>query len=251
MLSRRAIVGLVVLSLPVVGCASAKSKACHKQMAEAQDIVSAVDGNSLDSVDRSVAAIASAEAVCKANGLSSELSELAAARERLLGHRELLVEREERKRGANLTPEQLTEYLKSGDPNCPKGQAYSHKASGKQIRCAGPWPAEMTRAQATKYYKGRGFRHISGAPEDRLAMEYGAERYVFFYRGAGEQAPYCLVLYPKPDIAWQEAVAKITGTSPEKLKAGGKVVVLGQSLGIFVDEKNSIAKVGDCPEKVL
>jgi hypothetical protein len=180
--------------------------------------------------------------------MADELSGLRAARDRLSSHRTLLVERDERKRGSSLTPEQLESYVKSGDPNCPKGQAYSHKPSGKEIRCTGLRPAEMSRALAEKYFKGKGFRAIQGAPSERLSMESGAERYLFYYRdAAGSAPPYCLVLYPKPGIPWQEAISRLTGTSPEKLKLGGTVTVSGNALAIAVDEKNVVVKLGDCP----
>jgi hypothetical protein len=220
-------------------------------MAQAQVVVSEVDSNSIESVDRAIALIQSAETTCEVLGKTGELSELRAARERFVSHKSLLVEREERKRGAVLTNEQLDRFVKSGDPNCPKGQAYTHKPSGKEIRCVGLRPAEMPFSVAEKYYKSKGFRNISGKPRDVLAMEAGAERYLFFYRDATTQVPpYCMVVYPKPGISWQEAVARLTGTSPDKLKPAGNVTVSGVALTIHVDEGNVIAKLGDCPENL-
>jgi hypothetical protein len=241
----RAVLWLAVVA---AGCSNPQSKACHERMAQAQSFVSGVDGNSLESVERGIALIQSAETTCSAQGMTGEVSELRAARDRLASHRTLLVERDERKRGSNLTPEQLEKYVKSGDPNCPKGQAYSHKASKKEIRCVGLRPAEMTRALAEQYFKGKGFRPVQGKPASMLAMEAGAERYFFFYRdAAGGTPPYCLVLYPKPGIPWQEAVARFTGTTPEKIKLGGSVTVSSVALAIAVDERNVVVKLGDCP----
>jgi hypothetical protein len=218
-------------------------------MAQAQLVVSEVDSNSIESVDRAIALIQSAETTCEALGKAGELSELRAARERFVSHKSLLVEREERKRGAVLTNEQLERFVKSGDPNCPKGQAYTHKPSGKEIRCTGLRPAEMPFVTAEKYFKGKGYRSIPGKPRNVLAMEAGAERYLFLYRDVTAQVPpYCMVIYPKPGIPWQEAVARLTGTSPEKLKLEGTVTVSGVALTIHVDEGNVIAKLGDCPQ---
>ena len=240
---------LYALVVIAAGCSSPKSKACHERMAEAQAVVSAVDSNSLDSVDRSIAAIQSAEATCAANGMAGELTELRAARDRLSSHRVLLVERDERKRSSTLTPEQLDKYVKSGDPNCPKGQGYLHKASGKEIKCTGPRPAEMPRSQAEAYFKAHGFRAMAEATAERMMMEAGGERYVFYYRGENGSAPFCLLIYPKPGIPWQEASSKLTGISPEKFKPGGAVTVSGRLLAIVVDEKNDNARLGECPEK--
>lgn len=243
--ARAALLGAMGLSSLFVGCSSAKSKACHERMAEAQTVVTAVDGNSLESVERSIAAIQSAEATCTAGGLSGELSELRAARERFMSHRVLLVERDERKRARVLSPEQLEKFIKSGDPNCPRGQAYQHKASGKEIRCTGPRPAEMNATLAEAYFKSKGFRAMEGSSKTVLKMEKGSERYIFEY-ASGSEAPTCLRVSPMPGIPWQEAISKLTGTSPEKFKHGSTVNVLGQELLIDVAPNHENVNLGNC-----
>lgn len=245
MMRRAALLGALGLGASLVGCNSTQSKACHERMAEAQAVVTGVDSNSLDSVDRSIAAIQSAEATCTASGLSGELTELSKARERFASHRVLLVERDERKRAKVLSPEQLEKYVKSGDPNCPKGQAYQHKPSGKEIRCTGPRPAEMNATLAEAYFKSKGFRAMAGSSKTVLKMEKGSERYIFEY-AAGSDAPTCLRVSPMPGIPWQEAVSKLTGTSPEKFKHGSTVSVLGQELTIDVAPNHENVNLGNC-----
>jgi hypothetical protein len=57
------------------------------------------------------------------------------------------------------------------------------------------------------------------------------------------------MIYPRPDISWQETVARLTGTSPEKLKPGGTVKTASQTLPLAVEdtEKKVLARLGDCP----
>jgi hypothetical protein len=106
----------------------------------------------------------------------------------------------------------------------------------------------MPRVMAEKYFKGKGLRSIQGKPREVLAMEAGAERYLFFYREtSGNAPPYCLVLYPKPGISWQEAVSRITGVSPDQLKPAGNVTVSGIALPILLDERQTIIRLGACP----
>lgn len=219
-------------------------------MAAAQNVVNAVESNSVESINRSIGAIQSAEAACKRAGRESEVKELTQAKERFEGHRVLLEERNARKQQReSLTPAQLEKLLREGDPNCPKGQGYLNKASNKEIRCTGVQPAEMNWEQAKKYFGARNFRSVATGEANRLTLESGAERYVYHYAENDSTNPArCIVIYPKPGISWQEAVARNTGVPPEKLKDGGTVALAQGKLPLTVDEKNEVARIGDCPK---
>ncbi|HEY5956953.1 MAG TPA: hypothetical protein VIV60_10390 [Polyangiaceae bacterium] len=233
--------------LGAFACSSPDTKECHQQMASAQNIVNGVEGNSLDSVNASIVAIEGAEAACRRAGRSGELKELAQAKDRLTGHRGLLEERAERKKREALTPAQIEKLLHDGDPNCPRGQGYQPKGSTKEIRCIGPQPVEMNWEQAKRYYVTRNFRSIATSDEAVLTMESGAERYVFRFAEKGSNSPaHCITIYPRPGVSWQEAVARNTGVPPEKLKPGTSINVGQAKLLLDVDEKNQIAKLGDC-----
>jgi hypothetical protein len=217
-------------------------------MASAQNVVNAVDGNSLDSVNSSIAAIESAEEPCRRAGRSGELKELGQAKERLTGHRALLEERAERKKREALTPAQIDKLLREGDSTCPRGQGYQPKGTTKEIRCTGPQPVEMGWEQAKKYYASRNFRSVTTAEDSVLTMESGAERYVFRYTEKGSSGPaHCVIVYSRPGISWQEAVARNTGVAPEKLRAGSSISVGQTKWLLTVDEKNQVAHLGDCP----
>jgi hypothetical protein len=240
------IAGLVVST----GCNSPETKECHERMATAQTIVNAVESNSIDSVNRCIGAIQSAEAACKRAGRDSEVKELTQAKERFEGHRVLLEERNERKQQReSISPAQLEKLLRDGDPSCPRGQGYLNKASNKEIRCTGVQPAEMNWSQAKKYFGTHNFRSVMTGEESILTLESGAERYVFHYTEKDSPNPArCIVIYSKPGISWQEAVARNTGVPPERLKDGGTITLAQGRLQLSVDDKNQVARIGDCPK---
>ena len=218
-------------------------------MASAQNAVNAVQSTSVETLNASIGAIQAAEAACLRAGRKSETKELKQARERLLAHLQMLEERNERKRREMLTPAQLETLAREGDPNCPKGQAYRDKATAKEFKCVGPQPVEMNWEQARRYFSTRKFRVVRGADEASLILESGAERYDFLYRQKmSDVPPYCVVIYSKPGVSWQEAVARNTGVPPERLKDGGVVATAQGKLPLRIDEKNQIARLGDCSQ---
>lgn len=232
------------------GCNSPERTLCHDKMLEAQSAVNAVESNSSDSLTRSIQLIELAESACKKAGLDAEVKQLTAARERFAGHRSLVDERDARKKAKeSLTPAELDKLARDGDPNCPKGQAYKNKASGKEIRCTGVQPVEMGWAQAKKYYESRNFHSVVTHEASALTLESGGEKVVFRYREKeSQEPPQCIMLYPRPGMSWQENVARNTGVSPEKLKRGGTVPLAQGQLTFSVDEQTQIAKIGDCPK---
>ncbi len=240
----------VAILIACAACNTVDTKECHGKMAAAQNIVNTVEANSIESVNRSIGAIQSAEAACKRAGREGEVKELSLAKDRFEGHRVLLEERNARKvQRESLSPAQLEKLVRDGDPNCPKGQGYLNKASNKEIRCTGVQPVEMNWEQAKKYFSGRNFRSVMTGEESTLTLESGAERFVFRYAQKDSASPpTCVIIYSKPGISWQEAVARNTGVPPEKLKDGGIVTVGQGRLPLRVDEKNQVARLGDCPK---
>jgi len=218
-------------------------------MAAAQAVVDAVDQESPTSVEESLAALSSAHRVCSGAGLSSEAAQLKTASERFTGHLARLRERDEKRAARdNINPERLKELLRSGDPDCPKGQGYQHKASGKEIRCTGPVLVEMPRAEAERQLSRRGLRPVPTAPAHVLQMELGAERITLHYPpGDASAPPTCVVLHPPPGRSWQEVTAAATGITPDKLKLGRPLTTSRGELALTVDEKNVIVTLGSCP----
>jgi hypothetical protein len=236
-------------ALGLAGCEGKPSKACHQRMAEAQVVVAAVDAESLASVEQCLSAIDAAKRTCASAGLDSETGELSLAEERFRNHRTRLLEREAKRTArASITPERLAELTRNGDPDCPKGQGYVHQASGKEIKCTGLLPVDMPAAQARKYFEKRGLHEMKNAEPGTVSMELGAERVILRYPpGAETSAPSCLIVQPKPGISWQEAVARVTGTPPDRLKQGGSITSSRGPLMLSVDEQNVVARLGDCP----
>lgn len=238
----------LVCSMMFAACNSPQTKLCHEKMAEAQTAVNGVDSNSADSLTRSIQLVALATDACKVAGRDSEVKQLEQARERLAGHRSLVEDRDARKKAKEaLTPQELERLVREGDPSCPRGQAYQSKIGGKQIRCTGLQPIELGWEQARRYFSSRNFRGVPGSDETVLTMESGSEKYVLHYEEKGSATPpKCMVIYPRPGISWQEAVARITGVPPERLRDGSTVSVAQGKLSIKVDQKNEIVRVGDC-----
>lgn len=238
----------VLAALAVSGCKSPEEKACVDQFTSAQNVVMKVQAEDLASVVGSVAAVEEALGTCKAAGRKGEAEELGKAHEQLAAHRDRLLRRAEMMaERTELSPEELATLVKSGDPKCPRGQAYLHRKSGKHITCVGPQPVDMSRARAEEYFKVRRYKLSSGASPSELRVEYGAELVVFAYADPN-QAPRCVTLYPPPDQSWQEATARLTGVAPARLKPNQPIRRPTGSLPFALEESTEkvVARIGDC-----
>lgn len=234
--------------LVTLSCKSPEDKACQTQFESAQNVVMTVRSEDLASVEGSVAAVEQALATCKAAGRSGEAEELGKAHQQLAAHRDRMLRRAEMlEQRTELSPEELRTLAKSGDPKCPRGQAYLHRKSGKHITCVGPQPVDMNLARAEEYFKGRRYKLSPGASPSELRFEYGAELVVFAYADPN-QAPRCVTLYPPPDQSWQEATARLTGVAPARLKPNQPIRRAEGSVPFSVDEtaQKVIARIGDC-----
>jgi hypothetical protein len=236
----------------ISACKSAADRACLDQFASAQAVVMDVDAESLASVDGAVAALDGAIATCEGAGRSGEADELGAAHAKLAAHRDRVLRRDEMRRQRSETPpEQLAELVKSGDPKCPRGQAYLHKKSGQRIRCTGPHPIDMDEARATEYFKGRGYKVTASSAPRELRFEYGAELVVFqFDASAGAAPPRCVLLYPPPDMSWQEATARLTGVAPARLTPGRPITGGAAPRQLLVEDTQEkvLTRIGDCED---
>lgn len=247
----RSVRALTAAALTLAACKTEADQACLSQFASAQGVVLQVEAEDMASVSGSVAAVDTALSTCKEAGRGGEIEELSRAHAQLLAHKDRLVRREEmRRQRTELSPEELERLLTSGDPNCPRGQAYLHGKSGKRIRCTGPQPIDMNAAQAEEYFRGRGYRVSNGASPLELRFERGAELLVFSYaEPARSTPPGCVLLYPSPDMSWQEATARATGVAPARLTPNQRIsTATGQRL-LQVEEspERVIARIGSCP----
>lgn len=217
-------------------------------MAAAQQIVLKVDAKDIDSVEKSLDAVNTAVNACERAGRSQEKAELIKARNQLSSQVDYLKKKASRREQRKLTPEQLASFVKSGDPGCPKGQAYKHRDSGKEIRCAGPQIAELSYKDAKDYFDGRGYK-ITAEPPATLKTEYGAELFVFTYTTVDDpNPPTCVTIYPAPGTSWQEETARATGVPPQRLKAPGTVSLRRGSLPLDVEDSQAkvIIRIGQC-----
>lgn len=241
-------VALVVMALLLPSCKSPEARACVDQFTSAQSVVMKVEAEDLTSVVGSVAAVEEALGTCQAAGRDGEAEELRKAHAQLTAHRDRLLRRAEMMaERSELSPEELATLVKSGDPKCPRGQAYLHRKSGKHINCVGPQPVDMSRARAEEYFKGRRYKLSPGASPSELRVEYGAELVVFAYADPN-QAPRCVTLYPPPDQSWQEATARLTGVTPARLKPNQPIRRPSGALPFALEEsaEKVIARIGDC-----
>lgn len=225
------------------------TKECHRKMGVAQTELDGLEASSLEALGRGLTAVKDAENACRDAGRDEEAKKLAEAAMRLEGQIELVKNRQAERAARKRTPEQLAKLEKEGDPECPKGSAYKHRDSGKEIRCTGMLPIDMGFAQAKKYFTAAGYRFPPQDDPKSLVAEQGSERFVFRYRSPTDTAPaQCVMIYPRTDRSWQEMVSRVTGTSPEKLKPGGTVKAGGRSLALAVEdtEKKVLARLGDC-----
>jgi hypothetical protein len=215
-------------------------------MTEAQEIVKNVDSSEIGSVQKSLGGVEAAQLACEKTGLSREFEELTKAKNQLRGHLDYLQRKANEPSQQKRTPEEIEQLVKTGDPSCPKGQAYKPRGSEKEIRCTGEQPINMSRAEAEKYFTRRGYK-MAKEGEDTLTAEYGAELFIYKFDAKGRPAK-CLVLHPPPGMSWQEAVARVSGVQPRLLEIDGEVATERGKASLHVVEKDSkvVVQIGEC-----
>jgi hypothetical protein len=218
-------------------------------MTSAQDIVKNVDAADMASVQKSLVAVDMALTACEQAGRNTERAELQQAKNELKAHLDSLEKRANRQPVKKRTLEEMAAIVATGDPDCPKGQAYKDKESKKEIKCVGALPVDMSWPKAEAYFKHRGFKVTTTDAPPVLKAEYGAELFVFTFAAPQDaNAAKCLALYPAPEITWQEATSRATGTPPQRLKKDGTVHTDHGDVPVVVDEAENklIVRLGDC-----
>jgi len=218
-------------------------------MGSAQEIVKAVDAKDASSVEKSLVAVDMAVTACQEAKRNTEVAELQQAKNELRAHLDSLERRANRPVAKKRTAEEIAALVTTGDPECPKGQYYKDKDSKKEIKCTGALPVDMSWPKAEAYFKHRGFKVTTTDSPPVLKAEFGAELFVFTFASPKDENPAkCLALYPAPEITWEEATSRATGTPPNKLKKDGTVHSDHGDVPLRVDqgENKLIVKLGDC-----
>jgi hypothetical protein len=218
-------------------------------MASAQATLKEIDSSSLQSVSLSLTAVNAALRACKAAERKSEAAELTKARDQLFAHKRRLEQHVSKKATARLTAAELEQLVNNGDPSCPKGQAYKHGESGKEVRCTGRQPIAMNYAQAKEFYADRGFKTKEIDSPPSLEAEFGSEKYVFYFdRKGSSRPPVCLTIYPRPGMSWHEAVARTTGARLDRMAGKNTVDTPRGTVSLRVVETlhKLIVHLGQC-----
>lgn len=199
------------------------AKQCRERMTSAQAIVSRVDSKSVPSLQQSLSAVSDAHAACEKAELGNEREQLLKAKHEISAQLNLLEQRANRKKSQAPSAEELARLVKTGDPACPKGQAYKPKSSKDEVRCTGPQIADMSAEAVKAYFGARHFKLTSQDDPAQVRAELGSELYVFSYDKPGAATPRCVTAYAAPGLSWQELTARLTGMPPEKLKLDAPV----------------------------
>jgi hypothetical protein len=218
-------------------------------MARAQAIVLKVDAKSAQSVQECLAAVEQAYAACEKAKLGPEREQLLKAKNELRAQLDLLETRARRKKPTARSKEELAQLAKTGDPGCPKGQAYKPRESPREIRCVGPQMVDMSLEALKGYYEDRRFKLTINESPAELRAELGSELYVFTFDRPSDSAARCVTAYAAPGMSWQELTSRLTGISPEKLKLDGAVPVGTRELPLKVENPadNPTVRLGACP----
>lgn len=200
-----------------LGC-NREASLCHERMASAQAVVNQVDAKSAPSLQASLQAVQEAHQVCEKAKLGNEREQLLKAKNEIAAQLELLEARAQRRKLAAPSGEELARLIKSGDPSCPKGQAYKPKDSKQEVRCSGPQIVDMNADALKDYYSDRRYKVSSREAPAEVRAELGSELYVFAFDKPSDPAPRCVTAHAPPGMSWQELVARLTGTAPERLK---------------------------------
>jgi hypothetical protein len=206
----------------IVAC-DPDAKLCHERMTSAQAIVTQLDSKSPTSLQQSLTAVSEAHAACEKAKLGTEREQLLKAKHEISAQLDLLEQRANRRKFQAPSADELARLVKSGDPACPKGQAYKPKGSKDEVRCTGPQIADMAAEAVKAYYSDRHFKVTSQDSPAEVRAAQGSELYVFSYEKPSDPAPRCVTAYAAPGLSWQEVTARLTGVPPEKLKLGAPV----------------------------
>lgn len=225
-----------------------EASSCHERMNGAQSIVARVDGKSATSVQTSLAAVEEAYAACERAKLGPEREQLLKAKNELTAQLELLERRARRKKQVAPSADELARLAKSGDPTCPKGQAYKPRDSPSEIRCTGPQIVEMNAEDLKAYYADRRFKITTREAPAEVHAELGSEKYVFSFDKLADASPRCAVAYSAPGSSWQEVTSRLTGVSPERLKLGTPLKLGARELALKVEHETDkpTIRLGNC-----
>ena len=241
----------LLLSGLLLGCNDAALKKCHTEMELSQKELLSMDKHDLTSVEKTLGGIRRALTTCKEARRRDEVADLEEAERNVTSHVELLKKRAARGARKLPSPEELAKLRKDGDPECPRGHVYSSDASQPEIRCVGPQIAEMTFAQARKYFDMRGYKVTSDGKPPVLRAEYGAQLYEFRFATADDTAKAtCLSVVSPPNVPWKETVARITGVRPEHVEDGKPLPLASGALPFRLEGEGEVrtVRVGGCAD---
>jgi hypothetical protein len=240
------VLGLGAALVGLLGC-DPDAKLCRERMQSAQAVVAQVDGKSIASVEQSLSAVTEAHAACEKAKLGTERELLLKAKNELSAQRELLEQREHRKKQQAPSATELAELVKHGDPNCPKGQAYKPKDSKSEVRCTGPELVDMSLDALKTYFGDRHFKLTTQGDPPTLRAEHGAETFVFTFASGDTTAPRCVTAYAASGVSWQEVAARLSGAAPERLKLDQALKSgSGEQLALKVEHATDQPKVTLC-----
>lgn len=234
--------------LPLFGCNSEATRKCQQQFQSAQVIVqnqSSVPAG----LDASIAAVDVALSACRLAERDKEVEQLQLARSSLAAHLESVKQHPSRPKRAALNPSEISELVKRGDPQCPKGMAYNVEGSDQQVKCTGLVPMLMNWGRARDYYSKLGFHVTTTDGPSTIRAERGSELYILtFDKPDDTQPPRCLKIYPEPNVPWQEAVGRVTGVPLIKLRQGSPVPMPSGNVPLRIDEGKDklIVYLGHC-----
>lgn len=242
-------IGIAAISL--AGC-DPDARACHDKMTSAQATVNQVDSKSIPSLTQSLAAVSDAHAACDKAKLGTEREQLLKAKNEISAQLNLLEQRASRKKFQAPSADELARLIKSGDPACPKGQAYKPKDSKSEVRCIGPQLADMGADGLKQYYGDRRFKVTAQESPAEVRAELGSELYVFAFDKLSDASPRCVTAYAPPGMSWQEVAARLTGAPPEHMKLDAPVKSGRGELALAVEHPTDkpTVRLGQCGQIV-
>lgn len=239
---------VLLVTLLSVSCKSETNRICQQQFQNAQIVVQNLSG-SPEGLDASMAAVNVALGACRAADREREVEQLQLAHNSLIEHAERVKRLVGKPKHPKLSADEISELLKQGDPQCPKGMAYKIEGSDRQVNCTGLQPMRMNWNKAREYYAKLDFRVTTTHSPPTVQAERGSEKYIFTYsRPDDTSPPRCLTIYPIPELPWQEAVGRATGAQLQKLKLGSPVPTPDGNVALRVDEGKDklVIHLGNC-----
>lgn len=236
---------LVALVTCTLGCEDKAQTDCNARVQGAEVRMVATNLKDKKSIEATMDELKGALAACGKAGDQAATKDIDEAIDNFSQHLVKLEQSKDLPKAAAIQSVTTEELLKSGDPNCPRGQSWMHPALQKEILCSGPSLFEMKPSEAITHLPRTGF----ALNKKGEVLEFRRKERVYRYhfdKLKAEASARCLQIGLAAEETVQQGVAMATGVQLSKIELGKPVPLQGREIALTFDDKERAVSLGDC-----